>query len=162
MIQINRPFVVGFYNKRMGGVDLLDQLLALYFSRRRSKLWYIRVFMHIPDVVVVNAWILWNTKHDLLVFKASVGRALIDIGTNNENRKGRPKSVTPPGKLKKRKPNHHALEEIRKVQFEHWPKLRDIKNARRCHSKARCPKTKYVCKKFNEPSCPDCFENFHA
>ncbi|KAF2899929.1 hypothetical protein ILUMI_06256, partial [Ignelater luminosus] len=39
MIQINRPLAVGFYNKNMGGIDLLDQLLALYPSRKRNKWW---------------------------------------------------------------------------------------------------------------------------
>ncbi|KAF2890508.1 hypothetical protein ILUMI_15665 [Ignelater luminosus] len=166
MILINRPFAVGFYNKNMGGVDLLDQLLALYPSRRRNKRWYIRVLMHFLDVVVVNAWILFkqngNTKHDLLEFKTSVGRALINIGTNNVNRKGRPRSVTPPSILKPRKPSYHAPDKIRKDQFGHWPKLTDIKNARRCHSKTCSRKTKHICKRCNEPCCLDCFEDFHA
>ncbi|KAF2891633.1 hypothetical protein ILUMI_14540 [Ignelater luminosus] len=155
VIQINGPGAVGFYNKNMGGVDLLDQLFALYPSRRRNKRWYIRVLMHFLDVVVVNAWILFkqngNTKHDLLEFKTSVGRALINIGTNNVNRKDRPRSVTPPSILKPRKPNYHAPDKIRKDQFGHWPKLTDIKNARRCHSKTCSRKTKHICKRCNEP-----------
>ncbi|KAF2887465.1 hypothetical protein ILUMI_18708 [Ignelater luminosus] len=94
----------------------------------------------------LDAWILSkrseNTKHDLLELKAIVGRALINIGTNNKNRKGRPKSVTLPVWTLAETP--------------------DITNARRCHSKVCCRKTKYKCKKCNEPCCPDCFENFHA
>ncbi|KAF2897991.1 hypothetical protein ILUMI_08183 [Ignelater luminosus] len=98
---MNRPFAVGFYNKNMGEVDLLDQLLALYSPTRRNRRWYISVY----------AFSRCSCK-----FKASVGRALINIGIDNENRRGRPKSVTPPGILKKRKPNHHVPDEIRKDQ----------------------------------------------
>ncbi|KAB0790775.1 hypothetical protein PPYR_15415 [Photinus pyralis] len=166
-IEVNRPFSVKYYNKNMGGVDLLDQLLALYPLRRRNKRWYIRIFMHFLDVAVINSWILYkkdgNSDMDLLEFKGSVGRTLINRGTrNSENKRGRPRSTTPPTSiLKTRKPNHHAPEEIRKDNFGHWPKLTDIKNARRCHSSSCKRKTKDICKRCNEPCCPDCMENFH-
>ncbi|KAJ8974548.1 hypothetical protein NQ317_000524 [Molorchus minor] len=72
---------------------------------------------------------------DLLEFKASVGRALINIGNNRANKRGRLRSATPPESiLKKRIPNHHTPTETRKDGLGHWPILTDIKNARRCHS----------------------------
>lgn len=166
IIEIPRPFSVGIYNKNMGGVDLLDQLLALYPLRRRNKRWYIRIFMHFLDVAVINAWILFrrttNPNMTLLEFKASVGRALINMG-NRTNKRGRPRSATPPESiLKKKKPNHHTPSEIRKDGIGHWPILTDIKNARRCHSAACTRKTKYMCKKCKQPCCPNCMEYFHT
>ena len=68
----------------MGGVDLLDSLTGLYHCRIRSKKWYHRLFFHLVDVCVLNAWLLYkrlccvrNEKpqrlHD---FKAAVAEAL--------------------------------------------------------------------------------------
>lgn len=44
---VKRPNIVGVYNKSMGGVDLLDSLIALYRIKIRSKKWYHRIFFHI-------------------------------------------------------------------------------------------------------------------
>lgn len=166
ILEVDRPFCVQYYNKNMGGVDLMDQLLALYPLRRRNKKWYIRVFMHFMDVAIVNSWILFkkqtNASIDLLEFKASVARGLINLGLGIENKRGRPRSATPPGILKKRLPMNRAPDEIRRDPIGHWPKLTGIKNARRCHSPACQRKTKYICKRCNEPCCPDCFDFFHT
>uniref|UniRef100_A0A3Q0RRX2 PiggyBac transposable element-derived protein domain-containing protein n=1 Tax=Amphilophus citrinellus TaxID=61819 RepID=A0A3Q0RRX2_AMPCI len=43
MLNIQRPFSVKLYNQHMGGVDLMDQCVAMYPHRRRNKRWYIRV-----------------------------------------------------------------------------------------------------------------------
>ncbi|KAH9384245.1 hypothetical protein HPB48_026230 [Haemaphysalis longicornis] len=41
---IPRPAIVGVYNESMGGVDIMDMLLALYRIHIRSKKWYRRLF----------------------------------------------------------------------------------------------------------------------
>lgn len=48
------PNIVTVYNKSMGGVDLLDSLIALYHTKIRSKKWYHRVTFHILDLTVVQ------------------------------------------------------------------------------------------------------------
>uniref|UniRef100_A0A3B1KIQ1 PiggyBac transposable element-derived protein domain-containing protein n=1 Tax=Astyanax mexicanus TaxID=7994 RepID=A0A3B1KIQ1_ASTMX len=79
MLNIQRPFSVKLYNQHMGGVDLMDQCVAMYPHRRRNKRWYIRVFFHFLDVTTVNAWLLYrmsgNEAKDLLHFKASIARS---------------------------------------------------------------------------------------
>ena len=40
MTKVPRPAVVRKYNQQMGGVDLLDSLIALYRTKMRSKKWY--------------------------------------------------------------------------------------------------------------------------
>ena len=52
-------FRIYFYNQHIGGVDLLDSLLARYRNNIESKKWYHRRFLHLLDMVIVNAWILW-------------------------------------------------------------------------------------------------------
>lgn len=45
-IKVPCPAVVREYNKNMGGVDLLDSLIALYRKKIRSKKWYHRLMFH--------------------------------------------------------------------------------------------------------------------
>lgn len=56
MLNIERPYSVKLYNQHMGGVDFIDQCVAMYPHRRKNKQWYIRVFFHFLDVAIVNAW----------------------------------------------------------------------------------------------------------
>lgn len=85
MLKIQRPFSVKLYNQHMGGVDHIDQMVAMYPHRRTNKRWYIRVFFHFLDVTVVNAWHLERmsglVKRDLLHFKSSLARSLINAGS---------------------------------------------------------------------------------
>jgi hypothetical protein len=46
----------------MGGVDLLDSLLGLYRIHIRSKKWYHRLFFHMLDVIICNAWLLYSVE----------------------------------------------------------------------------------------------------
>ncbi|TKS74162.1 Inactive N-acetylated-alpha-linked acidic dipeptidase-like protein 2 [Collichthys lucidus] len=46
VIKVPCPAVVREYNKNMGGVDLLDSLIALYRKKIRSKKWYHRLMFH--------------------------------------------------------------------------------------------------------------------
>ncbi|KAL2098379.1 hypothetical protein ACEWY4_007586 [Coilia grayii] len=52
IVHIRRPNIVSYYNRSMGGVDLLDSLLALYRIKIRSKKWYHRVVFHMLDLTV--------------------------------------------------------------------------------------------------------------
>ncbi|KAL7874879.1 hypothetical protein SRHO_G00058490 [Serrasalmus rhombeus] len=68
MLNIQRPFSVKLYNQHMGGVDLMDQCVAIMSG---------------------------NEAKDLLHFKASIARALINAGSMKIHTRGRP-SATPP------------------------------------------------------------------
>ena len=54
------PNLVETYNKFMGGVDLLDSLIALYRNKPRPKKYYHRLFFHFLDVTVVTFWLLYR------------------------------------------------------------------------------------------------------
>ncbi|GFS38330.1 piggyBac transposable element-derived protein 3 [Nephila pilipes] len=43
-VEITRPHVIEEYNKNMGGVDLLDSIIARYKILMKSKKWYMRIF----------------------------------------------------------------------------------------------------------------------
>ncbi|CAM4362736.1 unnamed protein product [Leuciscus chuanchicus] len=130
MLNIERPYSVNLYNQHMGGVDLMDQCVAMYPHRRKNKRWYIRVFFHFLDVAIINAWHIYRMsgleKKDLLHFKASVARALLNAGSTKMRTRGRP-NATPP--RVKRRAVSKVPSEIRFGPGNHWPQLTEAKNA---------------------------------
>lgn len=154
-IKISRPSSGQFYNTNMGGLDLDNQLLALYLLRRINRRWWFRQLMHFVDVSVVNAWVLSrrgnNTKMDILEFKSSVGRGLITMEIKKENRRGRPRLLPLLVNSRKKESIHHTRDGTLTDDSGHWSKLIDIKNTRRCHWTTCKSKTKYICKKSNQP-----------
>ncbi|XP_046674573.1 piggyBac transposable element-derived protein 3-like [Homalodisca vitripennis] len=60
-IDVPCPQIVKVYNKHMGGVDLMDSHIGRHHIRLRSRKWYFRMFYHMVDMAVVNAWILHST-----------------------------------------------------------------------------------------------------
>jgi hypothetical protein len=43
----------------MGGVDLVDSVMALYRTTVRSKKYYHKIFFHLLVLMYVNAWFLY-------------------------------------------------------------------------------------------------------
>ncbi|KAK0136549.1 PiggyBac transposable element-derived protein 3 [Merluccius polli] len=162
MINVQRPFSVKLYNQHMGGVDVMDQCIAMYPHRRKNKRWYIKVFFHFLDVTIVNAWRLYrlsgNEAKDLLHFKASTARALINAGSLKIRTRGRPSATPPPAK---RRAMSKVPPEIRYVPGNHWPQLKEAKNANRCQDAACTRRTKYICMQCLVALCPGCFANYH-
>jgi hypothetical protein len=56
--RIPQPKLIANYNKRMGGVDKMDGLIALYRSRIRQRKWYWPIFAYLLDASISNAWLL--------------------------------------------------------------------------------------------------------
>ncbi|XP_060858925.1 piggyBac transposable element-derived protein 3-like isoform X1 [Metopolophium dirhodum] len=57
---VPRPKIIEVYNKHMGGVDLMDSMIGRYRIIMRSKKWYMKIFYHLVDMSIVNAWILYK------------------------------------------------------------------------------------------------------
>ena len=78
----------------MGEVDLLDSLLSYYRVKIRPKIWYHRLFSHLLDVTVVNAWLLWRrTKGNtasLVNFKLTLADLLCRYQKNISRKCDRP------------------------------------------------------------------------
>ena len=67
-IQVPCPSIVTTYNKFMGGVDLMDSLIALYRLHLRSKMYYHKLIFNFLDVTHVNAWLLYHRDCIVLGF----------------------------------------------------------------------------------------------
>ena len=57
---ISKPQCIVEYNRHMGGVDLSDQMISYYSFSHRSVKWWKRVFFHLIDTTIVNAYILYS------------------------------------------------------------------------------------------------------
>ncbi|CAM4627640.1 unnamed protein product [Leuciscus chuanchicus] len=98
----------------MGGVDLLDSLIAQYRTKIRSRKWYLRLFFHMMDVAMVEAWLLYRRDSTscgveqkeqlrLMDFKSEVASCLCKKDTLCSKR-GRPSLSVQAGlDLKKRR-----------------------------------------------------------
>uniref|UniRef100_A0A0P4WNR9 PiggyBac transposable element-derived protein domain-containing protein n=1 Tax=Scylla olivacea TaxID=85551 RepID=A0A0P4WNR9_SCYOL len=60
IVEIPCPKIVKTYNEEMGGVDLLDSLIALYRIHIRSHKYYHKLVFHFLDVTIVNSWLLYR------------------------------------------------------------------------------------------------------
>ena len=56
-----KPQIIFEYSKNMSGVDLSDQYMAFHMSMRKSMKWWRKLFFHITNMILLNAYIL-NTK----------------------------------------------------------------------------------------------------
>ena len=59
-VTIPCPPTVKIYNQFMGGVDLMDAVIALHRIHTRSKKYYHKLMFHLLAVLVVNSWLLFT------------------------------------------------------------------------------------------------------
>lgn len=166
-VSIPRPAIVGIYNECMGGVDLMDMLVALYRIHVRSKKWYRRLFFHLLDVVVVNCWLLYRRdataanvpcKHQmtLLTFKADIACTLRQQGkvsTPSRKRPLGPSKVENELQAKKRRGPSAPVpcKEIRLDTTDHLPMFSAKKG--RCKYPNCTGITRVMCRKCNVHLC---------
>ena len=92
--EIDMPSAIGQYNKCMGGIDKMDMLIALHPCRFKVRRWPMKIFFHLLDLTLCNAWLLYQLefnrthpgeKHlDLYHFKRSVSEVWIKQNTSKE------------------------------------------------------------------------------
>lgn len=158
----------------MGGVDLLDSLIGRSKIRMRSRKWYLRLFYHLLDLTVVNAWLLYrrveaekgNEKTKRLIeFKGEIAYSLTNAACVRKVR-GRPSSVLEhmfETKRKRGATSYVPPKDVRKDQTAHWPSYDEQRQ--RCKypgckgfSYIKCTKCKtHLCLNKNN----NCFLKFH-
>lgn len=153
---IRKPKVISEYNMYMGGVDKGDQLITYYgFSHRTSK-WYKRAFLHLFEVTLVNAYILYCTllppKQRLshLDFRLAVASHLLTSFTSTSTRHVHPTDDNP-----SRLTGRHFLGQYDKG----YPDCKVCS----CRQSGKRKQTKFYCKQCNIAMCPcPCFERYHT
>lgn len=176
-VTVLRPQVVREYNKNMGGVDLADRLLAVCPNRYKTNKWTQRLFSHMIDLCVSNAWLEYKIseikkgtpKRKILMlreFKLQLGEDMIDeVNINNrpveefsddnelENqprKRGKPSVVPLPSKKR------------RTFEAKHLPNVDEKQSrCRSCHYN----KTHFKCTTCNIYLCitkrRNCYYDFH-
>jgi len=140
----------------MGGVDLIDSLIGLYRLKLKSKKWYHRLFFHLLDMTIVNAWILYRREFHaestsaktipLREFKCAVAEALCKSGVAAKSAKrGRPKYKEEQPVKKKRPAACAPVEDVRFDGLHHYPAMKEVE-------RQRCRK----CDKVTQVSCVKC------
>ena len=153
---IRKPRVIEEYNTYMGGVDKGDQLVTYYgFSHRTTK-WYKRVFLHLFEVSLVNAYILYCTllppKQRLshLDFRLAVASHLLDSFISPSTQHARRADDNP-----LRLTGRHFLGQYDKG----YPDCK-VCSTRKSGKRKQ---TKFYCKQCNVAMCPcPCFERYHT
>lgn len=176
-VEISCPKIVQEYNKHMGGVDLMDSFLGRFHIAVRSKKWYLRIFFHLLDLTVINAWIIYKKnammrnmpKKNILSmgqFRNELAQVLCSLGSNTEVKRGRPSSSSLEIEIQAKKKRGPAVvpppKDIRRDGSDHWPQV---------GVSLRCKYPK--CKGYSTISCNkcrvnlclnknnNCFVNFH-
>lgn len=178
-ISVPCPKAVKSYNNFMGGVDLLDGLIAYYRIGIRSKKYYLRFFFHFMDMVLVNGWLLYR-KHcecqkinkkdqiDLLEFRTQIAAALCYEGKSNEKKRGRPSTDTVEAEITKKRHRGPTAEmpefNCRKDKTGHWPVM--YEGRQRCKYPGCKGLTAVKCVKCKVHLCftsqRNCFTEFHV
>lgn len=180
-IDVPCPSMVLLYNNFMGGVDLLESLIALYRISLHSKKYYHRLFFYFLDLTVVTSWLLYRRdcesygvpkkrQHNLFEFKNLIAEALCKEGKGmfTQRREG-PSGLSVEMQYQQKRKASHATraipqKNIRTDEIGHWP-ITDEKRGRcKLPNCKGCPVTK--CVKCKVHLCLDkrknCFVNFHT
>ncbi|XP_065654500.1 piggyBac transposable element-derived protein 4-like [Hydra vulgaris] len=92
-INVPCPPAIKDYNANMGGIDSADQIMKYYNCGRKSSKWYRRIFCHLLEICVHNAFVLepWFTDQRARSHQ-SFREELIDqvIGSTSSKNSGRP------------------------------------------------------------------------
>ena len=58
------PYAIDYY-KYMGGIDKMDDLIALHQCKFKLRRWPMKVVFHLMDLTMCNAWLLYTLEYDL-------------------------------------------------------------------------------------------------
>ena len=149
-VNIKQPEMVHSYNQHMGGVDLLDSSVKVYFPEIRNKKWWWPFYAWHLSVCSVNAWRLRQKvkgiKEPYLDFLRELCLGM--VGVHGQDR------ILPPLKTVK--------------QFDtrnHWPvhlQGKKRRNCKHCTNEGRPTKSVWFCEKCDVGLHLQCFKAFHT
>lgn len=150
-IQVPRPFLLGEYNKYMGGVDRMDENINMYRIHIRGKKWYWSLITWMLDTCVHNAWQLHrkNDKIPQLEFRREIVLSYLKSYGIAAKGGGRPSTskLADTGRLDGL--NHYVKKCLKK---------------RRCvgpYCKSKSSSVRTECLKYDVGLCVPCFADYH-
>lgn len=161
-----RPTVANDYNFTMGGVDRVDQHLAIRpVTRKQGKKYYKKIFFHLLEQALWNAFVLFKKKGGVSSnskFRENVIKQYLENYHSKEfsSKGGRPSTTPNPLRLTAR----HFIETIP-------PTAAKQNTARRCavccskvdaRGKKVRKETRYYCPDCDVGLCIPCFKIYHT
>lgn len=170
-VEISQPEVVAEYNMGMGGVDLLDQLLAYYRIFLKSRKWTLRVIFHFINMAVVCAFLEHKSDCErfsekgmkLLDFQQALGSELTTI----EKRRSVGRPNTEVSGHRKRKSDECAPQDIQRLdKVNHFPIHESQGTAGQRCKRPKCnSRSRVFCDKCKVHLClngqKNCFFDYH-
>lgn len=166
--EIDCPFIITEYNQHMGGVDIMDGLIGRYHIRMKTRKWTNRLFFHLLDMAMVNAYILYHRlqreRTQLPNFRTAVAESLCLAGVAQGKRSvGRPVLQSPI--LPKPKRAYIPTDDVRYDNIGHWCAFHDRSGKKTCKFPGCKSETQAYCTKCNLNLCNSpaktCFLAFH-
>ncbi|XP_049772913.1 piggyBac transposable element-derived protein 3-like [Schistocerca cancellata] len=183
-VNISRPLAIEKYNENMGGVDMLDRIIAVYRQSARSRKWTVRMILHLFDFACAAAWIEYrrdcnalkkrrkNTM-DYLQFKIDVSEWLIHSGNdisdiNDESTDGDKEVDIAPSSLKRKSiPAPIPSDAKRKSSAIHMPEVTNDEKTLHCRRPGcKSLRARVFCTECKLHLClmkgSNCFRDFHT
>ncbi len=171
------PAVIDHYNKKMGGVDVLDQLMEYYRTFIKTRKWTLKCFLHFFDLDMTNAWLEYRSDCrrakiskkdtlDLLAFRLAVAEALVHSPAHNRVNYSS-ESLSSDDETPRSSNWRAPLPGIDKRTdgYDHWPTVDELTTARMCRNTDCKSRTRFRCQKCNVYLCltgkKNCFTAFH-
>ncbi len=159
-----KPKVIQDYNTHMGGVDLSDNLLSNYSTaRNRMKKYYKKMFRHLLDISVLNAFIIYKKgggQKTRLNFIIMLGENLISTYRPNVQ-----KASSSGGR------SNRLIEKPSRLIGRHFPencppsekKTRPQRKCAQCQKNNKRKESSYWCSECNVGLCvTPCFKLWHT
>jgi len=159
-IQVPIPAMVTEYNTHMGGVDLLDNMVACYRSGIRIKKWWFPFYTWSLSVSAVNAWRLRRKVTGKMDSFLDFLRELVVIMLETH---GKPALATGPKRPSLSGARFDRLDHLivgTEIDKKGKPSRR---NCKQCHLEGKKEmKTVYKCEKCDAPLHTHCFKKYHS
>lgn len=157
-LPVMKPEAVLDYSKNMGSVDTADMMLSSVQSIRKTCKWYKKLFFHVVDMHLLNAFYTYKIVTDMSSahvanFQLNLIRQIIE--------KYNPLLLTHPQVPRSNKINPRMLPGN---AVEHMPQITQLyRNCKECYKQKRRKQTRYLCPICNVYLCAaPCFHNYHS
>lgn len=152
-LPVLKPEAVLDYSSNMGSVDTADMLLSSVQCIRKTLKWYKKLFFHIVDMHLLNAFYSYKSKAPIADFQLKVTRHLIQ--------KYNPLALTHPQVPRSLKKN--PLRVLPGNTVEHMPENRGhYRQCKECIKQKIRKQTRYMCRICNVYLCAaSCFHKYH-
>lgn len=149
----------------------MDGLIGRYHIKMKTRKWTNRLFHHLIDVSLTNAYILYNRvrvdgKMELADFRSSIAEALCYFANGAKRRVGRPSATLQPLPKKNTTKSYLPVDDVRFDGFNHMITFLDRSGKKMCKNPGCKSDTQAFCTKCKLNLCcstaKDCFRQFHT